>query len=416
MKPFIKIEKVIKNYDSVNILFQTDDSLNQYFNIKEFNYSLLKCNIVPDSILIIPFICNVLPIVWLKNAILIVDKIDKSFLYSIEQFKLGYVNMYPNLKFNGSIQYKIIEENIYEPQQNLVLFSGGIDAICTVLRHKDENLKLLTLWGSADFPIKDTKGWQIHWNNINFNASQLGLHCDYIKTNFCDFIPLWGEELNKLVAQGKDSWWHGFQHGIGIIGHAAPYAYINKIKKVYIASSFDESRKPYTCASDPTIDNYVKFGCTEVIHDGYEWNRQEKIKFIVNAIKTQQLKLKIHVCLRQYQLENCCKCEKCYRTILGLLAEGISPKSVGFNFDDNDLPALIDDITHHIYLGKNKILTYKQIQDRVIENKDHIQSKLLIQWMSKVNLDKINDNIPQKIFTLKTNIKKWIRKNKMKLK
>ena len=85
-------------------------------------------------------------------------------------------------------------------------------------------------------------------------------------------------KLTKLVEKyANDDWWHGFQHGIGLIGHAAPLAYLFNIDNLYIASSYTiKDKGKVTCASDPTIDNYVKFSDCHVIHDGYEYGRQEK--------------------------------------------------------------------------------------------------------------------------------------------
>lgn len=409
MQPLINIQTVTRINNIVTVTFDTDKSLDCYFNYKKFIYSLPSNDYVPESILVIPFVCNILPLLWIKNAKLIVNEIDKSFLYSIDEFKKGYIKMYPKLKFDGTIHTHKIIENNYQAEKNVVLFSGGIDAICTVLRHKNENLKLLTLWGSADYPIHDTKGWEIHWSNIQFNSRQLNHPCEYIKSNFCDFIPLWGEELNKLASIEDEGWWHGFQHGIGIIGHAAPYAYINKINNVYIASSFDESRKPYKCASDPSIDNFVKFGSTNVIHDGYEWNRQEKIKFIAQEINKNKLKLDIHVCLKQYQLKNCCCCEKCYRTILGLLAENLNPSSYGFELQPHNITNIINDITYKIFLGKDKIIVYQQIQKRVLENEKNISNTQLVKWMKTVDFTNINNNYPKRLKILKYKIKNKLR-------
>lgn len=42
---------------------------------------------VPHSIAVIPFVCNILPIVWLIDAELTIDEIDRNFFDSIESFK-----------------------------------------------------------------------------------------------------------------------------------------------------------------------------------------------------------------------------------------------------------------------------------------------------------------------------------------
>lgn len=397
MDNYIRFEKISLLDNVVNIEFSTSSNLDKYFNYKKFTYTCESSNLLPESIAVIPFICNVLPIVWLTDSVLYIREIDAIFLNSIEQFKKGYIKMYPQLEFKGNINHEKVIKNYYENKRNLVLFSGGVDAICTLLRHKDENLDLLTLWGSADFPIDDERGWNINWKQINDNASKLGLNCHFMKTNFCDFIPIWGKELKNLISPAKAEWWHDLQHGIGILGHTAPYAFIHKIGIVYIASSFDVSRTQYTCASDPTIDNYVKFGSTIVSHDGYEWNRQEKMHYILDTIDKLDINVKFHVCLRQYQQGNCCHCEKCYRTILSILAEGKNPNNYGFNVSHDIERQIFNDLRHKIYLNHNKVITYKQIQKAVLNNKN-LKDQYLIKNFHEIDFDKINNDFKKYIY------------------
>ncbi len=390
MKPKITVYSISTNRDSVIIRFSADEVLQKYFKSEEFIYTCSQCELVPSSIAVIPFVCNVLPIVWLTDSALCVEELDKTFYESIQEFKRGYIEMYPQLDFKGELEIKQLVSNEYEVNKSLVMFSGGIDAICTTLRHIDENPLLLTLWGSADFPTDDEKGWKIQWNNIQYTANKFGLDCHYIKTNFYEFLNK--RELTKLISPVKGGWWHEMQHGIGILGHAAPFAYIYKIKTVYIASSFDISKKPYNCASDPTIDNYVKFGSTLVVHDGYELNRQDKVGYVVQQLKKLDIQLTIHVCLRQYQLGNCCACEKCYRTILALLAEGVDPNEYGFSYDSSQLPCIFDYYNHIYFLDRGKIITYQQIQRRVAENSGNISDKVLVKWFAETNFNKINND------------------------
>ena len=390
---FIKVERIIQKDDMISIPFWVSPDLEKYFNTFTFEYTITGNNPVPDSILVIPFVCNVIPLVWLTDSTLILKELDDTFSQSIDDFKIGYMQMYPTLKFNGKVEIGELVKNEYIPTKNLVLFSGGVDAITTTLRHKNENLDLLTLWGSADFPLDDDRGWEIQWNNIRYNASQLKLTPYYIRTNFYEFIPSWGKDYYGLIESiGKEgiSWWHEIQHGIGIIGHAAPYAFLNKVGVIYIASSYDESQKPYTCSSDPTIDNFVKFGSSKVVHDAYELTRQDKVGYIVSECVDNKYQFNIHVCLKQYQENNCCKCEKCYRTILSLLAEGQNPKEYGF--EESDVKEILYNLKYKINLSEERIFVFKQIQTRIIENKANVKDPQLVEWAMKTNLDKINLN------------------------
>ncbi len=79
--------------------------------------------------------------------------------------------------------------------------------------------------------------------------------------------------------ESGDGWWHGFQHGIQVIGHAAPITCLMGKSTVYFASSFTSKEKGIiTCASDPTIDNHLRFCQVKVVHDGYEFDRQDKVR------------------------------------------------------------------------------------------------------------------------------------------
>ena len=65
-----------------------------YFYIRELPFMEIEYSEsieeVPNSICVIPLICDILPIIWILDAELYVPELDKSFYKSIEQFKLGY--------------------------------------------------------------------------------------------------------------------------------------------------------------------------------------------------------------------------------------------------------------------------------------------------------------------------------------
>lgn len=77
------------------------------------NESDLNLENVPISILVIPLICNILPIIWITDGILYIDEIDEDFFKSINEFKKGYIEMYPQVDFRGDIKVRKIIK--YEP-------------------------------------------------------------------------------------------------------------------------------------------------------------------------------------------------------------------------------------------------------------------------------------------------------------
>lgn len=283
----------------------------------------------PESVAVIPFLCDVLPVAWLTDATIEVSAVDRQFLESIEKFKRGYVSQYPMLNFaETKIRCGNIQNNAYEPSENCAaFFSGGVDAFCTLISHIEEKPRLITLWGS-DVTFDDLEGWRLVEKHAKDTAEQFALPVPVsVKTNFRALTK--DGALNKLVAKSGDSWWHGFQHGIGIIGHAAPIAYKYKMNVVYIASSYTKDNQP-TCASHPEIDSNVRLAGTRVWHDQYENNRIKKTQKIVDFFKKTKQKIRLHVCYESSGGENCCRCEKCFRTIFTLISFGADPEEYGF--------------------------------------------------------------------------------------
>lgn len=351
---------------------------------------------VPLSIAVIPFVCNVLPIIWVQDTELIVDELDQQFYESIEKFKEGYIAMYPDMQFKGKVSPKQIINNQYAADKSAVLFSGGVDAFTTLISHIEENPSLITLWG-ADIAYNNVDGWKAVDKQVCDTSDLLDLDHYIVRTNFRDFIldHILKNYLNTI--NPKYGWWHDFQHGIGIISHAAPLAFKLGLEKVYIASSFTKNDiGSYTCASDPTIDNYVKFGSTKVVHDGYELNRQMKIKKICDYTEANKLNLPVRVCWVSKDGKNCCKCEKCYRTIMGVLAENKDPKSLGFErYDEN--------IRHHMLkelrwkkISKYNFRRYRYIQDKLRNNYTLDNCPADLKWFYKLKFsDRVS--LPDKI-------------------
>lgn len=323
----------------IEVRFAVEGEIQKYFNTDIFwaEYSE-EISITPEGIAVIPFVCNVLPIVWLTDANLELPELDSDFFNSIEKFKQGYINMYPMLTFKGEVKTSRLfkSETTTPPQQketSAAFFSGGVDAFATLIAHASEHPMLMTLWGS-DIALDDTEGWQIVENHLLETARTFQTQAVTIKTNFRRFIN--DAELNRLVAAARDSYWHGFQHGIGIIGHGAPMAWKHGFSKLYIASTFTANDN-VPCASHPDIDGNVRFTGTRVFHDQYEFDRQAKVDHICEYSGRTGRKFTLRVCWKTSGGKNCCRCEKCLRTMFELFAAGRDPRDFGFDYSNADL-------------------------------------------------------------------------------
>lgn len=361
----------------------------KYFKATNAFFAEYSKNIdtVPQSVAIIPFLCNILPVAWIFDGEVILDDIDKDFFESIEVFKQGFIDMYPEVSFKGRIIPTKVSDNRQEASnKTATFFSGGVDAFNTLISHIDENPILITLWG-ADISFEDQAGWKQVDHYIEGVACNKKLDYVSIKTSFRRFLN--ESALSEYVMKKTgNNWWYGFQHGIGVIGHAAPFAYQYKLKTIYIASSFTKEDRS-TCASDPSIDNFVKFCGSQVVHDGFEYSRQDKVNRISDYVKRTDTPLQLRVCWESEGGSNCCHCEKCHLTILCLLAGKNDPRNFGFNYRDEELVDMMKDFRMEIQFSHPSCMVlYQIIQDELRKNYTINQVNEALRWYYKMDLKK----------------------------
>lgn len=318
----------IRYHYKVSGPWQEAFNLNQEF---EVTYDVDVSN-VPTSIIIIPFLANVLPIAWVYDAQIIAPTCDADFLNCLSAVKHGYEEMYPMVHFEGNFTPQTIENNQHRTKGAICLFSGGVDAFNTLIQHIDEQPTLLTVRG-ADIKLSDVKGWENVKKHVEAVSEDFNVVFHQVSSNLKTFLN--DAILSKHIMVSGDGWWHGFQHGLGLLGHAAPLAWMFNKRVVYIASSFTAADKgKVTCASDPTIDDQVRFCGTKIVHDGYEFTRQDKVRNIVEYSYKTNTPIRLRVCWESEGGSNCCHCEKCLRTILAIYAEGADPRKFGFDYED----------------------------------------------------------------------------------
>lgn len=324
----------------INYVYEVIGEWKKYFRLenKFFVEYGEDVSSTPPSVAIIPMLCNVLPMAWVLDAEIIIDELDKDFFERLDEIKRGYIEMMPRLKFAGELTFGRLVDNSCEPSgRSLLLFSGGVDAFSSLITHAEEHPALMTIHGS-DISLDDEIGWSKVEKHVREVGSEFDCETLFIKSSFRLFLN--EGALTRLVKPFvDDGWWHDLQHGIGLLSHAAPFAFKHRLKTIYIASSFTETdRGKVTCASDPTIDNHFAVASCRTIHDGYELDRQEKI----HRICSSEQSIRLRVCWKSKGGGNCCRCEKCWRTILGIYAERREPREFGFEYGDwNELLRLI---------------------------------------------------------------------------
>lgn len=386
----ITLRETIISDSSIVFIYDISGEWSKFFSKTRAFHVKYSADIhdTPKSIANIIFAADVLPLSWVFDAEVNVDCLDKDFTESLNAIKKNYAKMYSGteLHFNGKLNVKKLESNHYKTIQKAAsFFSGGVDATSTVATHYKEKPLLINIQGS-DINLSFKKTIEDVQSDIEKSAKALNLPIIFVRSEFRKIMDY--RQLKKYFKPKiHDDYWHALQYSLGITGHSAPILYRNKIEKIYIASSHTaEDRVP--AASDPDIDNNIRFGSSMVSHDGFEMNRTSKCKNIASFIKQEKISLKLRVCLEDDLPNNCENCEKCFRTIMNFASEGIDPSLVGFSNDEKIFKKIRKNIEKNIIFKQSCAGLWKDIQNKVainnIDNND-------VDWIKHTNFDTIND-------------------------
>lgn len=335
-------QPVIEN-NTVKCTFSCTGKIDAFFKKKEmwvqYNREIDK---VPGSILVIPILSNILPIAWAFNTDIYLDEVDSDFLESSEIIKKSFRSFFRRqMKTDAKIYANsVIKNKGYNRQKIGVLFSGGVDSVATYIRRREENPSLITIWG-ADIGINNEKGWEVIEKGVLDFGSQNNSINLFIKSNFREMI-----RYNKLQDHIKN-WWGQVQHGYALIGLCAPISYSEGMHTICIPATMSSKTPDFRWGSHPLIDNNIKWGETSAVHEGYELTRQDKFGLISEYIKTDNPLLQLRVCYKDKSGQNCNKCEKCSRTIIGFILEGVDPNQHGFKMNNQTLENIKTSMLNH---------------------------------------------------------------------
>ncbi|MBF0695041.1 MAG: hypothetical protein IR153_08290 [Flavobacterium sp.] len=311
--------------------YSYDSAISKYFKPERFfsQYDL-DVSAVPQSISVIPFLANFAPIAWFAGFDITVDEIDEDFYNALLAIKQELIKHHPVMEGKVSnINGKLVKNKI-NGGKSAMLFSGGVDAFATYFRHFDESPDLVTIKG-ADIELDDEKQWQ---EVLEFNENEPILKNNdrhYVITNLKDFYSY---EVDMLLP--NRGWWGNIQHGLALIGSLAPLSFLKGHSRIYIASTRSIHMTFNAWGSMPETDEKISWGGLQVHHDGFELKRQDKVDLIVKSLEQLGKKTTIRVCYSDIKKDlNCSHCEKCVRTIYGIILAGGNPNEFGFRVDSN---------------------------------------------------------------------------------
>jgi hypothetical protein len=225
-------------------------------------------------------------------------------------------------------QFKIVDiqyHNLQEPNpsdsQYAVgsAFSGGVDSFYTLWKHLPNNEQLakyrithcLLINGfDKDVDLDDTGVFGRLYQTYEPMMQKLGITLLTSRTNL--------QQFRLAATSSKDL---HLTFGAPITASALVLG--NLFSCFYIPGSYTYARDNLIPeGAHPVLDHLLSTEILQIIHDGADASRTEKIAKIAQWTETYS---RLRVCLERAKfnentglIENCCKCEKCIRTMLSL--------------------------------------------------------------------------------------------------
>ncbi len=269
-KLHIKINKDFKEN------YLTDDFFVEYepdINLEQFDYSVLS----------MPFIMNVISIVWISGETYSVDEMDKELFESLKRIKKVFKTMYPKTPWNGELSpLALVSHSSHikaDDTKTALLFSGGIDSVSSALDHLDKKQLLITAWGHWDLPLKNKSLFKTRSRKIKAFAKSFDNESTILRSNYTSMLDyMYLSSLSPEIPK----WRLGAVEGLGWAGLTAPILLSKGYTTLRIASSHTWAY-PYPSAASPFIDNNLRYCGLKVLHDQFDKTRLQKVAFICDT-------------------------------------------------------------------------------------------------------------------------------------
>jgi hypothetical protein len=289
---------------------------------------------IPDDIATIPFLTTMLPIAWRFGCEVELLTADAAFIDSMQLARERLRAMYPNYEWTGESEVgsRTHTPRPTGPNKVGILFSGGVDSTFSALRAAEAGADpvLITIWGN-DVKLHDVRGWADVSSHSTQLAEAIGGEACTVRSNFRSCLRY---DVLDASIPAQRSWWGFVQHGLAVAGLAAPIVHARGAERLLVAAThtagFDA---PW--GSGPELEGRLEWSSAAVEHDGFELTRQEKLQGILGWAGRRTIPQHLRVCYSKSSNagKNCARCEKCLRTITGLVLEGVAPQEWGFEVD-----------------------------------------------------------------------------------
>ena len=391
--PQIAVDRPELFGDTIRFRLHVPKPLRKYF-ISDNSYvqydGCVDLRNVNNSILVIPMVAMIAPIAWAVGIDIHIDELDTTYLQYLKKVKETYRSLYSNFSFQGNIHADTAVKNEFRGDRTATLFSAGVDSLTSYLRIKHEEPDVISVFGLPILTPFKEKFWINMWNDIRSIANMDEVAAFQVKTDMPRTI-----NYELLERQFGFRWYSEVAYELLLLGLCAPLAPIRRITTVVIPSSRTPGFRGYS-GSHPLLelDNQHSWADINVTHNGHELSRQQKLKYLCQSDNLPYLS-HLRVCWDGSYRTNCGMCEKCMRTIAGLLLEGINPNRCNFETDLTTFK-LIKERFHKgvVLLHEEQLLMWREIQNHI---SNHIDERIpgsreFLAWLREYDLSQYRAN------------------------
>ena len=311
----------------------------------EVNYDL-SVEGVDRGILYIPFVAELLPVTWLAGGDISVRELDAEYLRSVMLVQGMMKKWRPALPFSTRIIAGEAKTNVFASDGRCgLLYSCGLDSTTSFLMNRERLSALMMLGGTEDMPLRDKEYWERIKRLASSFAKVNGVNLHTVETNWLNQVSashLTQDFAASLAAPGRKDdvgyWEEVFR--LTLLGMCAPVTVRERLGTLLMASTFPMETLATLDRVGP-VEESLAWGDLAIARDTKNLSRQQKIRnVLVPYRKGNEGQIPLRVChpihfdkyrqLRQRGVLNCGECQKCCRTILGLVLDGVDPQTCGF--------------------------------------------------------------------------------------
>lgn len=341
---------------------------------------------VPEEVLTIPFVGIMLTVTMLLDIEIQVPALDRTFYNSISKLETVYQSMYPKSGLRLSVKAKSTRLCQYQSSgKKSLFFTGGVDATSALTEFVEENVELLNIWG-GDLRLTDSDSHvELDYYLSTIQAAS-GLEYHFIKTNAREMFEenALGDVCLKVLGHSNNhGWWASIAHILSMTTTVAPWAYKQQISQHYIGSSYNPKETATFDSNNKEFVNSIRYSSAVFSIVDEKIGRNEKIGKIIQYKEKSGVPIQIKVCWQRQAGVNCSNCEKCYRTIMGILANHGDPNEFGFQVDNLVILKIKE------FLSTNVVSTafWKPIQDAFLSDREYWEDNSQMNWILTIKLN-----------------------------